>query len=64
MVLSPTPIALLHLRPENLREMVTHQSLNNRIRHSVERSNTFPSIATSTLSAAETYVRSLMVTIV
>lgn len=44
--------------------MVTHQSLNNRIRHSVERSNTFPSIATSTLSAAETYVRSLMVTIV
>jgi hypothetical protein len=37
---------------------------NNRIRHSVERSNTFRSIANSTLSAVETYERSLTVTIV
>jgi len=66
---SPTRIALLHLQPENLREMaVRHQpqglALNNPIRRSVERSNTFPSIETWILSAAETYGRSLTVTTV
>lgn len=63
---SPPRIALLHLQLANLREMaVRHQlALSNPMRHNVERLNTFRSIETWILSAAETCGQSRTVTTV